>query len=168
MCPERHSHNAGSRGGCSCWGCTYEARTDYTEGQLHQLCKDTVLLICHKAESRLLYLPYHSYKADKQRNDFLVLCGSHLGIRHIVFLQYLVYRHIAPSSHRTRFQKMTLQHYIHKPYNQLHPAHKSCPCRCHSEALSLVLYNCTAQREGCRTGSLSHGCCTNKAHIHLH
>lgn len=167
-CPERRSRNAGSRGGCSCWGCTYEACTDCTEGQLHQLCKDTVLWICHKAQSHLLYLPYRSYMADRQRNDLPALCGSHLGIRRIVFLRYLVYRHTALSSRRTQFRKTTPRRYIHKPYNPLHPARRSCPRRCHSEALSLVLYNCTARREGCRIGSLSHGCCTNKAHIHLH
>jgi len=122
-----------------------EACTDCTEGQLHQLCTDTVLLICHKAESHLLYLPYHSHMADKQRNDLLVFGGSHLGIRCIVFLQYSVCMHIALSLHHTQFQQMTLQCYIHKPYSQLHPAHKSCPRRCHREVLLLVLYNCTAQ-----------------------
>lgn len=168
MYPEHHSHNAGSQGGCSCWGCTYEACTDCTEGQLHQLCKDTVLLICHKEESHLLYLPYHSHMAGKQRNACLVLCGSHLGICCIVFLQYLVYMHIALSLHCTLFQKTNLQCYTHKPCSQSHLAHKSCPHRYRSEVLLLVLYSCTAQLEDCKIGSLSHGCCTNKAHIHLH
>lgn len=167
-CPEHHSHRAGSRGRRSCWGCTHAARTGCTEGQWHQLCKDTVLSICHKAESHLLSLPSRSYMADKERSDLSAPGGTHPGTRRSAFPRYLVYRHIAPSSRCTRFPKSTLQHHIHKPYNQLHPAHKSCPCRCHREALSLVLYNCTARREGCRIGSLSRGCCTNKAHIHLH
>lgn len=167
-CPERHSRRVGSRGRCSRWGCTSAACTDCTEGQSHQPCKDIVLLICHKAESHWLSLPSHSYMADKGRSDLSALCGTHPGTRRSAFPRYLVYTHIALSSRHTRFPKSSLQHHIHKPYNQLHPAHKSCPCRCHIGALSLVLYNCTAQREGCRIGSLSRGCCTNKAHIHLH
>ena len=168
MSPGGHTHTSGSLENCQRSDCTCEAHIDYSEDLLLLICRDTVLSICHRAESHWWSQSYRSYKADRGKNGFAAGRSIPPHTHCSVFPQRWACRRTVLSEHHRPSQTGTLPHHSHRPYNRWHPVRKSVLCRCHTEVLWFPFCTHTAQKEDCRVCSLSRGGYTGRAHIHHH
>lgn len=168
MSPGGHTHTSGSLENCQQSDGTCEAHTDYSEDLLLLICRDTVLSICHRAESHLQSRPYRSYKADRGKSGFAAGRSTPPHTHCSVSPQHWTCRRTVPSKHHRPSQSGTPPRHSHRPYNRRRPVRRSVPCRYHTEVLWLPFCTHTAQKEDCRVCSLSRGGYTGRAHSHRH
>lgn len=117
MSPRSHTRTSGSLGNHQWSDCTCDAHTDYTEDLLFLLGKDTVLLICHTAESHLLSQSYHNYRTGRGKNYFAAGWSIPPNIDCTVSLQRGAYSGIALSACHRQSQGGTQLGCSHRPCN---------------------------------------------------